>query len=244
MERSLLVHNGSTPKPPDHIRFVCVSDTHSRPYRPPEGDVLIHAGDFTKRGAQEEVFQLANQLRGLSHKYKVLISGNHDSPFDVKNYEKIIQKHRNPVKEDPFVVKRLLKDFIYLEDSFCQIAGYSIWGTPWTQEHYKGAFTLRDKDLLASKWLQIPQGVNILVSHSPPFGILDMSKDGKHVGCKSLAEAVQRIRPLVHVFGHIHEGHGFTTVEGVTYINASICNNRYQPIYEPFVFDLPAIEEF
>ena len=244
MDNIINIHNGAVEKPSGYIRFVCVSDTHSRDFSVPPGDVLIHAGDFTKKGALEEIQRFCSVIRRQPHKYKIIIAGNHDSPLDVKKYKRIIQKYRNPVEVDTFEVKRLLNQFIYLEDSFCEIAGYSIWGTPWTEQHYIGAFTVKDREELASKWLQIPQGINILVSHSPPRGKLDMSKDGRHVGCESLAKVVENIKPLVHVFGHIHEGHGFTCVGGVNYINASICNNRYQPIYEPIVFDLLALDQF
>ncbi|OMJ91273.1 hypothetical protein SteCoe_6254 [Stentor coeruleus] len=241
MDSQILVSDGRIPKSPNTIRFVCISDSHSRFFNFPPGDVLLHAGDFTKKGTPDEVLQFANYLKTTNYQYKVIIAGNHDTPFDAKNFDEIIKKKRNPHRCDPYAVKRLLKDFIYLEDSFFNAFGYTIWGTPWTNQHYKGAFTIKDINKLGEKWAQIPLGVDIVLSHSPPNGILDRSKDNRCLGCPVLAETIKMIRPKVHVFGHIHEGHGVRTVDGITYINASVCNNRYQPIYTPIVFDLPII---
>lgn len=242
MDPVLHIHNGTYPKPEGHLRFVCVSDTHSREFFVPDGDVLVHAGDFTKKGTELEVMEFARVLRGMPHKYKVVVAGNHDTPFDVKNYERILSRQRNPNPCNPFAVKLLLNQFFYLEDSFVEIGGYKIWGTPWSQQHYIGAFNSKDKEFLRDKFMQIPNGMDIIVSHSPPYGILDITRDNKSVGSLSLAQVVERIKPKVHIFGHIHESHGYTCVDGITYINASVCNNRYQAIYQPIVFDLPIIK--
>lgn len=239
MERLINIHDGTIPTPSNSLRFVCISDTHSKHFKIPPGDVLIHAGDFTKKGTQAEVWEFSSFLRQAPHKYKIIVAGNHDIPFDLKNYNYIVQ--RKAIKDtcDPFATKMLLKDFIYLEDSFVEIAGYKIWGSPWTVQHYIGAFTIKDKLKIAEKWDEVPAGIDILVTHSPPYGILDRSRDNKSVGCESLFKAVARVKPRVHVFGHIHEGHGFQILNDTAFINASICNNRYQPIYQPIAFDLP-----
>ena len=239
MESQIEIHQGAIPKPSNYTRFVCISDTHSTSISLPPGDVLLHAGDFTRRGTQQEVWDFANYLRNLKFEHKVVIAGNHDSPFDIENYADILNKKRNPVPCDPYITKRLLKDVIYLEDSLAIIKGFRIWGTPWTEQHNKGAFTLKDRLVIGEKWNDIPDNIDILLTHSPPYNILDRSKDNRKVGCESLAAAVRRVRPKVHVFGHIHESHGCFTQNGICYINASICNNRYMPIYRPYVFDLP-----
>ncbi|OMJ93267.1 hypothetical protein SteCoe_3849 [Stentor coeruleus] len=241
MENQILISNGNLPKPPNTIRFVCISDSHSLFFNFPPGDVLLHAGDFTKKGTSEEVFQFANYLKTTNYQYKVIISGNHDSPFDTNNFDEIMRKRKNPHPCNPYAVKSLFNDFTYLEDSFVNVFGYTIWGTPWTRQHYKGAFTIKDKYKLIQKWQKIPLGIDIVLSHSPPNGILDKTKDNQHLGCSGLAEIIKMIKPKVHVFGHIHEGHGVQIIDGTTYINASVCNNRYQAIYSPIVFDLPII---
>jgi hypothetical protein len=57
-------------------------------------------------------------------------------------------------------------------------------------------------------------GVDILLTHGPPYGILDQVIGSREsVGCKHLYRAVERARPALHVFGHIHEGYGARRVE-------------------------------
>lgn len=90
----------------------------------------------------------------------------------------------------------------------------------------------RDEKTRAAFWKLIPDETEILVTHGPPQGHGDelSSKKGIHVGCPSLREEVlNRIKPIVHIFGHIHEAHGVSLEEGVTFINASICDRAYKP---------------
>ena len=164
MEASILIGDGSNTKPNNYIRFVCISDTHSRYVQVPWGDVLIHSGDFTKKGDFSEILDFSNFISSLNHRHKVIISGNHDNPFDIDGYSEILKKKRKHNSCDPIAAKRLLKKFTYLEDSYCNLFGYKFWGSPWTKEHNKGAFTLKDKQILASKWEQIPRGIDILIT--------------------------------------------------------------------------------
>lgn len=243
MIKDLVIHNGELEKNRDSIRFVCISDSHSQFIPLPAGDVLLHAGDFTRKGSREEVWEFANYLRNQDFQYKVVIAGNHDTPFDVENYTDIISKKRNPNPCDPFATKGLLRDVIYLEDSLAVVFGYKVWGTPWTEQHVKGAFTLKGREKISEKWQNIPTNIDILLSHSPPYNILDRTKDNRRVGSESLASAVLRISPRLHIFGHIHESRGVFHQNSITYINASICSNRYKPIYRAYVFDLPRISD-
>ena len=79
---------------------------------------------------------------------------------------------------------------------------------------------------------------DILISHGPPLGVLDMTFRGKRVGWKELADRVREIKPRYHLFGHIHEGYGVTQLETTLYGNASACDLRYRPINPPLVFDI------
>ena len=60
----------------------------------------------------------------------------------------------------------------------------------------------------------------------------------RHVDCEELLKAVERIKPKVHVFGHVHSGHGLVEHDGTTFINASVMNESYDPEWKPYVFDL------
>ena len=80
----------------------------------------------------------------------------------------------------------------------------------------------------------IPENTDVLVTHGPPFGVLDKSHPSTaHLGCEELATAVEQIRPKLHAFGHIHGGHGESTANGTCYVNASVVNEAYKLVYEP-----------
>ncbi len=165
------------------MRIVCLSDTHNHHDRVlvPDGDLVVHCGDSTRRGTEKEIRRFAKWFAALPHRHKIVISGNHDFDFE-----------RNPA------------------------------GRTWIT----GATYLQD------------EGVEILLTHGPPMGILDRTYRGEHVGCEELTAAVARVRPKLHVFGHIHECAGELVQDGVRYVNAAICDLRYQPVLPPIVVDL------
>jgi Icc-related predicted phosphoesterase len=111
------------------------------------------------------------------------------------------------------------------------------------------AFNLPRGAALAAKWRLIPDGIDVLVTHSPPHGILDevarrlpflagVWESDTHVGCEELRTAVERLRPRLHVFGHIHEGYGRESRHGTDFVNASNCDRHYRPMNPPVVVDL------
>lgn len=231
------------------MKIVTISDTHGKHKKIeiPEGDVLIHAGDVSGRGHIKEVASFIGWYGNLPHKYKILIAGNHDFGFENK---------------DRFILERICKDsgIIYLNDSGCDIEGVNIWGSPIQPEFFSWAFnrsrTVRDSKTVEAQvkghtyigdhWDLIPKNTDILITHGPPYGILDQVKTlgsyniGKHVGCEILKQKVEDIKPKLHIFGHIHEGRGvfIDKFENITYANASVLDERYEPyLLKPFVFD-------
>ncbi len=218
------------------VRIVCLSDTHNRHAEllVPEGDVLVHAGDATLRGTREELQAFAGWLGSLPHRHKVLIAGNHDFLFE----------------REPEAARALVGGAIYLEDSGVEIEGLSFWGSPWQPWYFDWAFNLARGAPLREKWSRIPPGTDVLVTHGPPHGIGDrvngpvprmlgaLISGGRHVGCEELRAAVLRLRPRLHVFGHIHEGYGTQSLEGTRFVNASSCDRSYRAIHPPIVVDL------
>ena len=82
-----------------------------------------------------------------------------------------------------------------------------MYGTPWQPEYCGWAFNLPRGDACAAKWSQIPDGTDILITHTPPLGYGDHCCTGVRAGCEDLLNEVQgRVRPKYHVYGHIHEG--------------------------------------
>jgi len=208
------------------LRIVCLSDTHcqTNSIDVPNGDVLIVAGDVCLNGREHERQGFDEFLGRLPHKHKLFVAGNHDVPF------------ANVTSKEAGV---LLKNATcYLENSGVEIGGLKFWGSPWQPEFFDWAFNLPRGRQLAEIWAQIPNDTDVLVTHTPPYGILDRVDSGEHVGCEDLRRALQRVKPKVHVFGHVHEDRGVTPQNGTTFINACICNRYFMAVYDPIVFDL------
>jgi Icc-related predicted phosphoesterase len=207
------------------MRIVCISDTHAleKYVTVPEGDVLIHAGDFTNVGEMSDVVHFNEWLGHLPHKYKLCIPGNHDLCFEDHEKES----------------KKLLTNAIYLRDSGVEIDGVHFYGSPWQPAFCDWAFNLpRNGRELKGKWSRIPMNTDVLITHGPPFGILDRAPSGQNVGCGLLAKRMSKVKPKFHIFGHIHGGYGYRWVDGETqFINASICTEEYQPTNEPLIFE-------
>jgi predicted phosphodiesterase len=196
------------------MRLVIASDTHGLhdAVSVPDGDVFIHAGDLTKFGELAEISDFGKWIRGLPHRHKIVIAGNHDRGFE----------------ERPADAQKLLgaEDGItYLQDSGVVIDGIKFWGSPWQPEFLNWAFNLQRGAEIARKWNLVPRETDVLITHGPPITILDYAH-GQHVGCADLWKRVMDIAPKVHAFGHVHEGSGVEEREGTTYVNASICDGQ------------------
>ena len=237
----------TTVKPDNHLRFVCISDTHNETDKMvlPQGDVLIHAGDFTRVGAEAEVRHFIDFLDRVRPNFQeiVVIAGNHDLTFDSENFHSLptVQRFYRGKTVDLHSIKESLKQkCTYLEDQSTEVAGVKIYGTPWQPEFGGWGFNVaRGVDCL-EHWDKIPSGIDILISHGPPLGHGDKCQSGARAGCSELLATIQqRVMPKYHVFGHIHEDYGMTTDGVTTFVNASSVNIRYKQVNDPIIFDLP-----
>lgn len=209
-------------------KIVFISDTHNYhdEVKLPEGDILIHSGDFSGRGHPAEVFNFFSWLsiQSLKFKHIVFIAGNHDKSFEYKS---------------PWVLKALEQlptNVHYLEDSEIIIDGIKFYGSPWQPEFFNWAFNLPRGQAIEEKWDMIPQDTDILITHGPPMYMLDYTlRDMINVGCLDLYNKVLQVKPKIHVFGHIHEGYGYKEVDNTLFINASTCTLLYRPINLPIV---------
>jgi len=111
-------------------------------------------------------------------------------------------------------------------------------GSPWTPGGGGWAFS-RSLNALAYRWAQIPDRIDVLITHGPLLGVRDWNYRGEHLGCPHLAESVLRARPRLHIFGHIHEAYGLAEIQGITFVNASICTLTYEPANALLIVDLP-----
>ncbi|MDH4320863.1 MAG: metallophosphatase domain-containing protein [Desulfobulbaceae bacterium] len=192
------------------MKIALFSDTHALHGRIciPNADILIFAGDMAHCRTARDVADFNDFLGSLPHRHKVVVGGNHD--------------HR--LARDPAMAQTLLSKAVYLLDRAVTVAGITIYGAPWQptfNDRACDAFALPRGKALQEKWALIPAGVDILVTHAPPAGILDQDGPVAH-GCADLAAAVAAIRPRYHVFGHIHSHHGLIRCGSTTYINCNV----------------------
>eukprot|EP00929_Paragymnodinium_shiwhaense_P039101 TRINITY_DN20567_c0_g3_i1.p1 TRINITY_DN20567_c0_g3~~TRINITY_DN20567_c0_g3_i1.p1 ORF type:complete len:428 (+),score=101.41 TRINITY_DN20567_c0_g3_i1:105-1388(+) len=237
-------------KPEGHLRFVCISDTHNLHDQLvlPEGDVLLHTGDFSELGSQTEVANFVDWLVQQKFEHKVVIAGNHDIGVDGDRYDTIGKnwkedKSGRSYNNLPGDVRPLLtgrEGFTYLENDSVEIQGIKIYGSPMTPlivlpllPPIAMAFNLQNRAECRAQWSTIPSDTDVLLTHGPPKGFGD---GFMKLGCQDLREAVlERVRPAFHVFGHVHEGYGVVqhthaadTVEGAASEQATLDRNGEQ----------------
>lgn len=183
----------------------------------PGGDLLIHAGDMTSRGSTHDISRFLTWMEKQPYTHKILIPGNHDFGFetDFALWKDECEK----------------KGIHLLNDSGIEIQGIRIWGSPITPWFHSWAFNRYRGREISKHWDLIPEETEILITHGPPEGILDLvPRDGSHVGCADLLDKILRTKVKLHIFGHIHEGRGFTYKHARTFINASSLDGSYQPV--------------
>uniref|UniRef100_A0A6B2LFP3 Calcineurin-like phosphoesterase domain-containing protein n=1 Tax=Arcella intermedia TaxID=1963864 RepID=A0A6B2LFP3_9EUKA len=204
---------------------------------------MIHGGDFTYTGKPPAVEKFNDWLGRLPHKHKVVIAGNHDVTFHAEYYHTKYRRYhdqRFPSQK----TKNSLTNCIYLEDGEVTVEGVRIYGSPWQPEFCDWAFNLSGSEALKEKWDLIPTGIDILVTHGPPFGFGGICLPRREdAGCYELLQAIKRTRPIIHVAGHIHEGYGAASDNGVAYVNASSVNQKYALTNRAVVIDITAGED-
>jgi len=210
--------------------MVCTISTYENRLHIPDGDILIHAGDISASGGAEQIRKQIDWLASLPHKHKILVPGNHDWWF---------QDGKSANEKALFYCAT--KGVHCLVDRGVEIEGLKIWGAPWQPEFYNWAFNLPRGRALAERWALIPQDTQILVTHGPPYGILDEVPRGEKVGCQDLLDKVVELgqkQLKLHVFGHIHYSYGSYHMGAVQYVNAAVCNESYRPVNPPIVVEI------
>lgn len=186
------------------VAVVCVSDTHNAQLHLPSGDILIHAGDLTQSGSFEEVQAALTWLSNQPFQHKIVVAGNHDCILD-RSWNISRHERQGKVPTDPAQLD--WGDITYLENSSATLTCANgrrlrVYGSPLSPQHGNWAFQYPRKDDVWSEL--VPDDVDILVTHAPPRGHLDLI----HIGCVHLLRTLWRTRPALHVFGHVHEGYG------------------------------------
>ncbi len=239
------------------MKITCISDTHNKHKKLDvgSGDILIHSGDATGRGEHGEIRAFLKWYGSQDYTFKIFVAGNHDWGFerDPERFEKMCEENDIIYLNDSGTV---IQDFDSGED-------IHIWGSPVQPEFCNWAFNRKIEEKLSvdpnfdpyhgykpnvhawikPHWDKIPDNTDILITHGPPKGILDevptmdyLTKEYERVGCPHLMDAIKRIEPSLHVFGHIHEQSGVMVSGKTTFCNASILNDMYNVNYRPRSF--------
>lgn len=208
------------------MNLTLISDTHERKLKLPEGEVLIHAGDISSMGTREEITEFLNWFAETPFDLKIFIAGNHDFGFE-RDSEWCLNE----------VSKYKAHGVVYLNDSGFTHKGVNFWGSPVTPEFNKWAFNRARNEAEANfkfiktikpHWDLIPDNTDVLITHGPPYKILDKTIYGQYTGCDLLRTKILEVKPKIHVFGHIHESRGVETIDGVRYYNASCVDENYR----------------
>lgn len=187
-------------------------------------DMLIFSGDCSNYKDpyrnEAEVLDFIDWIEKVDIKHKIWIAGNHCTSIE----KKLVRP------------KELCKTSIYLEHEMVEIEGLKIFGSPYTKAFGDWAFNVKPEKLF-KLWESVPE-CDILITHGPPLGILDLSYNRQNelefCGDKSLLKHIPRINPLINCFGHIHnnsniQNTGTRVLEGLrtTFINSALVKDRH-----------------
>lgn len=197
------------------MKILFLSDTHGlhrKLENLPSADIIVHAGDMSMAGTIDEVMDFIEWFGELDYRYKIFIAGNHDDCLDGAT------------------VEGLPDNCHYLSNSGVVIEGVKFWGIP---------FFMSDdiEERCPEQMRQIPVDTDVLITHRPPLGILDTA-GGYDYGCLDMLEAVLRIRPRYHLFGHIHDAYGIKEAEHTIFANGALLDERYRLVNQPVEIEI------
>lgn len=197
------------------MRILHLSDTHIR-HRAlgnlSDADVVVHSGDFTMTGSEREAIDFLNWFCDLPYDHKIFICGNHDDCLYGAN------------------IDGLDSNVHYLCNSGVEIDGVKFYGVPMFM-----CDCVTDRQ--AKNIAKIPADIDVLITHTPAYGILDFD-DNINYGDELLLAKVMEIQPRLHLFGHIHAQHGITTEHGITFSNGAIMNADYTTLNLPNLLEI------
>ena len=202
------------------IDILHLSDTHGQHKNQkslPEADVIVHSGDFTFAGSEEEAYDFMNWFCNLPYKHKIFIAGNHDMCMYGADH-----------------IDGLSRNVHYLYNNSVVIDGIKFYGIPMFMEDCMDG----NLDVFINN---IPDDTDVLITHMPPKGTCDLANYGKgpeHRGNATLAELLKKLHPTCHLFGHEHDAYGKTIKENVIYSNACVVDSRYNLINNPTIINI------
>lgn len=229
------VEDPSKPKPEGAVRIMCMSDTHSKHKTIPKkyifpADIAVHAGDFTNIGKLEDVISFRDWYKRLPATYKILVAGNHDVTFDEhcishRHYSDADKHSKNEIK---------CPEIIYAEEESVELMGIKFYCSPRSPYIWNWCFPSKFENK-GSEWNGIDNSFDVVVTHSPPTGVLDFEVKECALGDPYLAYKIQQCKTPLHIFGHTHCCNGFYRHGPTLYVNCAVVDlyNKYNcpPIY-------------
>lgn len=197
------------------MKIIHISDTHGAHRRMaalPEGDVLVHSGDFTMTGSEAEVLDFLEWFCDQPYKHKIFIAGNHDMCLYGAS------------------IDGLDDNVHYLCNTGIEIDGVKFYGVPMFMEDCV-------TDRQCRYYARIPADTDVLITHTPPFEILDFD-DEIHYGSEEVLAKVKEVKPQLHLFGHVHRDHGIKHIGSTTFSNAAIMCSAYTYLQEPNIIEI------
>lgn len=197
------------------MEILHISDTHGCHHqlgKLPEADVVVHSGDFCMVGSEQEALDFLNWFCDLKYRHKIFICGNHDDCL----YGADIDGLDNNVH--------------YLCNSGIEIEGVKFYGVPM----FMGDCVTERQ---SRHYANIPADTDVLITHSPPYGILDFD-DNIHYGSEEILARLPELHLKAHLFGHIHAQHGIMQQQGIIFSNAAIMNSDYTLLNTPNLIEI------
>jgi Icc-related predicted phosphoesterase len=229
------------------MRIVALSDQHGFFPEVPPCDLLIVAGDVCPDRVGESLAEQhpAEQkawfdrharpwLAAAPAAHKILTWGNHDWCGQACDFEA-----DSPAAAASTTLQILVDRGTSVPGTNGSGRAISVWGTPWSRLFMNWAF-MKSSEELAETYAAIPKGLDILVSHQPPYGLGDHEQSGEaeRLGSRELLAAIGRVRPRLVICGHIHEGYGYFEHDGIPIYNVSVVNKQYRLVRLPTVIDI------
>lgn len=197
-----------------------ISDTHGKHHQLqdlPVADVIVHSGDFTWAGTEDEAYNFMNWFCDLPYKHKIFIAGNHD--------DCLYAAHE---------IEGLPNNVHYLCNSGITIQKIKFYGIPmFMSDCIDGSYN--------SYCEKIPTDTDVLITHQPPshiYSLTDNSSDSVHFGDPMIAKKVNEIKPACHLFGHVHDAYAIVRFNGTIFSNASVLDNEYLLINSPRLIEI------
>lgn len=197
------------------MKILHLSDTHNCHHRLrdlPDADVVVHSGDFCMVGTEQETIDFLNWFCDLPYKHKIFICGNHDDCLYGAN------------------IDGLDSNVHYLCNSGVEIDGVKFHGVPM----FMGDCV---SDRQSKNYSIIPDDTDVLITHSPAYGILDFD-DNIHYGSEELLTRLSALNLRAHLFGHIHANHGMIAIGETMFSNGAVMNADYTHLLKPNILEI------